>query len=49
MELLNISFVVDLDEKVTKTLTMLWTICLRISGLASYMSFPVKLRYFFIL
>lgn len=44
MELLNISFVVDLYEKVTKTLMMLWTIRLRISDLASYMSFPVMLR-----
>lgn len=49
MELLNISFVVDHYEKVTETLMMLWTISLKISGLASYMSFPVKLWYFFIL
>ena len=49
MKILTVSFVVDLYEKVTETLTMLWTISLRISGLASYMSLPVKLWYYFIL
>ena len=41
-----ISFVVGHYEKVTETLRMLWTKSLRISGLAPYVSFPVKLWYF---